>query len=146
MAGVRLDIHIDDVRLTEEIQARIRAITPNAALMSDIAEELLASTDERFDAGVGPDGTPWEKSKRAMAEGGLTLVDTAQLVTGITADHSARDLVIGSNDIYAAIHQFGGEAGRGKSVTLPARPYIGVDDADIRMIEDIIMDHTQAYR
>jgi hypothetical protein len=32
--------------------------------------------------------------------------------------------VVGSNKRYAAIHQFGGQAGRKRRATLPARPYL----------------------
>lgn len=30
----------------------------------------------------------------------------------------------------AAIHQFGGQAGRGRKVTIPARPFLGFSEAD----------------
>ncbi len=33
---------------------------------------------------------------------------------------------IGSNKKYAAIHHLGGQAGRGKKLTLPARPYLPI--------------------
>ncbi|MFZ5537436.1 MAG: phage virion morphogenesis protein [Pseudomonadota bacterium] len=33
--------------------------------------------------------------------------------------------MVGSNKRYAAIHQFGGQAGRKRRATLPARPYLG---------------------
>lgn len=32
--------------------------------------------------------------------------------------------VVGSNEKYAAIHEFGGMAGRGRQVPIPARPYL----------------------
>lgn len=32
--------------------------------------------------------------------------------------------VFGSNVAYAAIHEYGGQAGRGKKVTIPKRPYV----------------------
>lgn len=36
---------------------------------------------------------------------------------------------------YAAIHQFGGQAGRGHKVSLPARPYLLFQDEDIDWLE-----------
>ncbi|OPE24472.1 phage morphogenesis protein, partial [Pseudomonas aeruginosa] len=35
---------------------------------------------------------------------------------------------IGSNLVYAAIHQFGGDAGRGHQVEIPARRYLPFDE------------------
>lgn len=39
-------------------------------------------------------------------------------------------LLVGTNVAYAAIHQLGGDAGRGRKVKIPARPYLGIDAAD----------------
>ncbi len=47
----------------------------------------------------------------------------------------------GSNLVYAAIQQFGGEAGRGHSVEIPARPYILPPFAeDWAVIEEILVE------
>ena len=42
----------------------------------------------------------------------------------VTAD--ANSVTIGNSAIYAAIHQFGGQAGRGRKVTIPARPFLPI--------------------
>ena len=44
----------------------------------------------------------------------------------------------GSREKYAAIHQFGGPAGRGKKVNIPARPYLKLGDDDLDEIRDAI--------
>ena len=44
----------------------------------------------------------------------------------MTTDYDSTHAVTGSNKVYAAIHQFGGEAGRSQSVKIPARPYLPV--------------------
>ena len=41
---------------------------------------------------------------------------------------------IGTNVVYSAIHQFGGKAGRGKKVSIPARPFILLQEEDKKMI------------
>lgn len=73
------------------------------------------------------DGDLRASAKRKL-EGGLAILqDTGALRSSIRA-HSDRDSVtIGSVLEYAAIHQFGGMAGRGKKVRIPARPFIPVD-------------------
>ena len=97
-----------------------------------IGAYLVTATLDRFDREQGPDGKPWQKSVRAMATGGLTLTDTGGLRGSITHNVAGdgRSVDVGSNLVYAAIHQFGGKAGRNKSVTLPARPYLGIDGRD----------------
>lgn len=42
--------------------------------------------------------------------------------------------VIGSNLEYAAIHQLGGQAGRNKSVEIPACPYLQLTDENFNEI------------
>ena len=42
--------------------------------------------------------------------------------------------VIGSNLEYAAIHQLGGQAGKNKSVEIPARPYLKLTHDDYNEI------------
>lgn len=55
------------------------------------------------------------------------LQDTGQLAGSITSNFSNTFAIVGTGkDNYAAIHQFGGKAGRGKKVTIPARPYLPI--------------------
>ena len=62
----------------------------------------------------------------------------------------SNDVVIGSNKIYAAVHQFGatitpksgqyltfwmgGRLVKARSVTIPARPYLGISDDDSKIM------------
>jgi len=55
-------------------------------------------------------------------------------------DRHHKKVVISANKIYAAIHHFGGKAGRGKKVTIPARPYMMVQDEDWREMEAALGD------
>lgn len=49
-------------------------------------------------------------------------------------------VAIGTNKEYAAIHHFGGQAGRGLQVTIPARPYLMLQDSDAARIADVMSD------
>lgn len=58
-------------------------------------------------------------------------VDTGRLRQSIRGRvESKRDELVGivgpQRVVYAAIHELGGQAGRGRSVTIPARPYLSV--------------------
>ena len=50
------------------------------------------------------------------------------------------EVMVGSNVAYARIHQMGGMAGRGKSVELPARPFLGVSEQDAEDIREMVGD------
>ncbi len=45
-------------------------------------------------------------------------------------NYDDRGVEFGSDAKYARLHQFGGNAGRGKKVTVPARPWLGVNKKD----------------
>lgn len=57
-----------------------------------------------------------------------------------TGDEVTVGSVTGSNVEYARIHQMGGRAGRGLSVDLPARPYLGVSKQDAEDIREMVGD------
>lgn len=123
-----------------------------------IADYMRTATVERFEREEGPDGQPWKKSARALADGGLTLTDRGQLRQSITAASDASSALAGTNLVYAAIHQFGGTIrakgtanggaralrtpfGPRGSVTIPARPFLGFGPVDLEEIEFILSDH-----
>lgn len=128
---------------------RLADLTP---LHAEIGASLLASTQQRFQDGKAPDGGPWPASVRALLTGGKTLVDTAFLSRSITHQADPQAARVGTNAIYAAIHQTGGTiraktakglrfrpaGGDGlvvvKSVRIPARPFLGVSAEDEREV------------
>ena len=112
---------------------------PHAA-MDRVGRYLVASVLRRFERERAPDGSPWLKSARAIADGGRTLTDTGRLRRSIghAVTDSGHAVEVGSDVVYAAIHQFGGRAGRGRKVTLPARPYFGLDQHDRDAIAHIV--------
>ncbi len=75
----------------------------------------------------------WPGKKLQMSQGGLA--------ASIAANISGDTLEIGTNKVYAAIQQKGGKAGRGKKVTIPARPYLVVQDEDLDDAMDVLGKH-----
>ena len=64
-----------------------------------------------------------------------------QLASSVTTQYDDDSAIIGSNKDYARIHQLGGDAGRGKKVKIPARPYLHLTDEDF----DEILSETKKY-
>lgn len=56
--------------------------------------------------------------------GGMPRKRSGQLRLSIQVAEEKDSVLVGSNSVYGAIHEFGGMAGRGRKVHIPARPYI----------------------
>jgi len=158
------EITVDDARANRALAALADAGTDLAPVMDEIGAMLVAATLDRFERGVAPNGTPWKPSGRAQREGGQTLVDSARLRDSITHDFDARSVTVGTNVVYAAIHQLGGtirpKSGQflkfpgpdgapvfARQVEIPARPFLGISDGDAAEIGDIVADHLrEAFR
>lgn len=78
-------------------------------LWQQIGAEVLKSTQRRFGTGTAPDGNPWPPSLRALAEDGQTLVNSGRLLDSLNYQATDSQVEVGTNVIYAAIHQFGGD-------------------------------------
>ena len=140
MVSQTVGVEIEGAALNAAL-TRIAGMLANpSAVMDQVGRYLVASTLRRFERERAPDGKPWLKSARALAEGGRTLTDTGRLRGSIAhrVTDGGRAVEVGSSVLYAAIHQFGGRAGRGRRVTLPARPYLGIDEGDRASILRIV--------
>lgn len=116
---------------------------------------MVNSTVRRFEEGVDPSGNAWDPSARANS-GGQTLIDGAHLRDSITFEASSDQVIWGTNRIYGAIHQYGGEikaksAGKLKfkiggkfvsvsKVTMPKREYLGWNEDDLDAARDLMSD------
>lgn len=137
-----------------------RAVSDTTPIMRAIGTGLVTSTQDRMDAGHGPDGEAWAALNPLYARGkrGPGILRESAMRGGLQGSitySAGRDQVeAGTNKIYGAIHQFGGvirAKGGGKlafrmggafirteSVTIPARPYLGISADDRDMILDVI--------
>ena len=91
-----------DIRLEGDTRAMLRRIRSfseidRRSINAALAQGVRESTLERFRQGKGPDGRRWKSSKRAILEGGKTLVKTAQLRNSIHARSDASGFAVGTN-------------------------------------------------
>lgn len=129
-------------------------------VMRAIGTGLVTSTQDRFDAGHDPDGAPWAALNPTYAAGkrGPGILRESAMRGGlqgsITSVAGRNEVRTGTNKIYGGIHQQGGvikaKNGRGlafkmgnrivrtQSVTIPARPYLGISSDDRDMILDVV--------
>jgi phage virion morphogenesis protein len=122
------------------------------ALMDACGEALVSGTLKRFEDEEDPHGKPWAP----VARSGKILADTARLRNSIDHAVAGDTILVGSNVVYALIHQKGGTiqpvnkkalkfkvGGKwisAKQVTIKARPYLGISKADWKEIEETIRD------
>ncbi|MBK0063959.1 MULTISPECIES: phage virion morphogenesis protein [unclassified Acinetobacter] len=71
--------------------------------------------------------------RQGIVPQGILQRSAGGLRDSVQGDHDSTSATVGAGSgkstDYAAIHQFGGMAGRGKKVRIPARPYLPMDDA-----------------
>lgn len=156
MSGAFISIVLEK-RLSEQLERAIREAVDLTQALAEVSEKMLANTRERFDAETSPLGVPWKMSARAAETGGKTLYKDGWLRRGLDRRSGATFAEVGVKPTgpqatYASIHQFGGTIraqgsalrtpfGPRKSVTIPARPYLGFSEQDRTDITAILTDH-----
>ena len=113
--------------------------------MRIIGETVAASIQRNFETGGRPTGwQPLSEATRAVKKGGSILVAkgfAGGLLGSIHAEPEEHVVYVGTDKVYGAIHQFGGQAGRGRKVTIPARPFLMVQDEDVEEIVELLGDY-----
>lgn len=127
---------------------------PMKPFFEEVGEILDSSIQDSFRQGGRYSGNPdefrggsqkWTKSKRAEEQSGQTLLDKGQLAASITYFANDAGVIIGSNRVYGAIHHFGGQTGRDHAVTLPARPWLVVQEEDYEDIREALRIHYERF-
>lgn len=167
MAGAR--IQIDDREVLDALRSLARAGGDLSTALSVIGEKLLRTTKDRYDLERDPEGQPWapladETIRRKMRQGvrrgkdgrrtlvrrdgstkagairtlaGLkTLVESGHLRDQLHYQVTREALELGTSFIYGATHQFGDPKRH-----IPARPFLGITQADRQMILSVLRDH-----
>jgi len=143
-------------RLSQRVQKFLNDATDKDVMLDAIGVALVSNVQTRFEQGRGPDGQPWAPVKR----GGSPLVDSGLMRDSMTYDVNGSTVRVGTNRIQAKTHQFGatikpkkakvlaftvkGKAVFAKQVTIPARPFLGINKDDINSIRGTIADHMLA--
>lgn len=141
MAGVAAEIEIEGLIEIDRVLGRLSRL--DLAGLADAAGDLLVSSTKRriHEEKQGPEGEGWPAWSPGYAASRIAgthslLVGENHLLDSVW-NHASGDVVrIGSNLAYAAVHQFGSRDG-----DTPARPYLGVSEADrdaiVRMALDL---------
>ncbi|MCK9372591.1 MAG: phage virion morphogenesis protein [Sulfuricurvum sp.] len=150
-----MSIEVTGIEEIQTKLSRLAAVTETMRpIMAEIGNKIINEIDDTFDAEGKP---KWVQLSRTTLRLGYTnmgkstskkthlkngkvsrgferyiadrkiLQKSGRLRSSIVSDVSDNEVVVGTNLKYAAIHQFGGMAGRGKKVRIPARPFMPID-------------------
>lgn len=135
----KVEIVLSDSPVLQVLGSLLDKLDDLSEPMNDIAAVLESATEGAFEAEADPvTGQAWQSLSDAYLkanpkrQGGKILQASAGgLAASVTADSGDFWAAIGSNKIYAAIHQFGGTDDMPAGPAgIPARPYLGVSRED----------------
>jgi phage virion morphogenesis protein len=134
----KIVFRIDDSKATAKLKLLQSAIDNPQPVYATVGRVLVNRIRLCFKLGIDPWGNPWQALKFRK---GQPLRDTGRLNRSIVSKVDATGVTVGTNLIYAPVHQFGativpknkprlvfpGPNGKlifAKKVTIPERPYM----------------------
>ncbi|SDE72425.1 phage virion morphogenesis protein [Desulfuromonas thiophila] len=127
-----ITVTVNDAAVNRQLQALASKVSDLSPVMAGLSEILLEEVRDNLANEHGPTG-PWPRLsprtvlRRALQHKwpGKMLQVSGALKNTLVPGHGARAAWVSAGTRrYAAIHQFGGQAGRGRRVTIPPRPYL----------------------
>ena len=157
MSGVSLDVQINDKEVSKAFTRLISVMGDTTPIMSAIGTGMVGSTHRRFISQKSPEGEKWKalnSEYKKTKRNSRILTESGRLRDSINHKAGRDQVTIGTNAKYAAVHQLGATIKPksashlvfrlasgivlAKSVTIPARPYLGISDDDREMISETV--------
>ena len=145
MAGAQVTLELDSL---QPLLSRINALGQprrQGEALANIGGLVESQTRARFDERVSPEGDAWAAWSEGYAatrkKGQTLLVASGAFRDSIAWDLTGDALRVGSNMVFAALHQEGGTDDMDPgAAAVPARPYLGLSDENVTEIEDAMGD------
>lgn len=110
-----------------------------AGVLADQVEQAFADQADPTTGKKWPAFSPDYLKRNPKRQGGQLLQASGQLATSIQSEYGRDYAAVGTNKIYAAIHQFGGLPGMAPGpAAVPARPYLGLSPEGEQEIIEIV--------
>lgn len=157
MTGISIIVDVTDEAIRKAFSRLESGMERTEPLMDAIGTGVAGSTHMRFATQTDPEGASWTALNPGYAAGkrnSRILTESGRLRDSINAQSSKNEARVGTNLVYSAIHQFGGTITpkssshlffriggvpvAAKSVTIPARPYLGISADDETMIANVV--------
>lgn len=161
-----IEVTWDDAEIKKALLNLQNIMDDIADPLNVIGLQLVESTKRRFETSTDPDGNSWapnspatiakythsvkgtktkdgkllSKKGEARWDSKKPLIGKGDLMDGITYDVDGQVLEVFSDREYAAMQQFGGTKAQFPELwgDIPARPFLGVSNADEAMILSVI--------
>lgn len=134
-----IKIEIENAENISRLLGKVAEKTQNRQdLMADLAETMRLAVDKNFKMEGRPD---WQGLARPNKSGKILQGKSRDLRSKIISKSDNSEAIVGSNKVYAAIHQFGGKAGRNKRAEIPKRPFLTLTEED----KEDLLDDVQGY-
>ena len=143
-------IQVNSRQPFEAMQQLEAGVRDSQSFLAALGQDITERAKRRFDTSTGPDGAAWRpnaeatlgilesrlgegfrKKNGALNKKGVTriaakkpLIELGDLRRQIVPMVAGDTLTVAATQLYAGIQQFGGKAGRGLKVTIPARPFM----------------------
>lgn len=156
-----ITINSDYSKLDAKLLNLANAMADPTPVLEEIGHTATRAVKQNFKEGGRPQ--KWPVSFRAQEQSGQTLLDTGNLRSSVSYDIRGKEVAVGSNVIYGPIHHFGGvirakaakslaftltngEFVTKKSVTIPARPWLVLQDSTYKRFNNILRQHLQVSK
>lgn len=157
-----LSIKIDNDKVIKALRRLSEKTSNLRPVMRAIAENIMDATKENFSTEGARLGEKWQdlspltkKWRSEQGYDGKMLQVRRKLYNSISAYSDNDTAIVGTNLVYAKVHQLGIDKrvnvsahtrrnkpvkAHTKELKIPARPFLGLTDGDIKGIEGLILD------
>ncbi|MEI8389567.1 MAG: phage virion morphogenesis protein [bacterium] len=139
-----IEIKIEDKEIQQLLKKLIAKTENLRPLMKNIAGIMMDSVEENFEKEGRPE--KWQelsevtiKQRKKKGYYPCTILTMrGELAVSITSKYDDNSAIVGTNKAYAAIQQFGGNAGKNKKVKIPARPFLMLGEKEkVEILEEV---------
>ena len=143
-----IEIKVDASDLERKLRGVVLGLQQPAELMADLSEVMYNEVIKNFEMQgrpswkkLSPVTLAKKKGNRKLQEGGANSED---LIGSFEARVEGNTAVVSNAVTYAAIHNFGGKAGRGLKVDIPARPFMTIPASGRQALADACADFLES--
>ncbi len=129
-----IKITLNDTQAKQQLKEIAVQLKRPEKMYGVIGETLKKIHTQRFKDEKSPDGQKWQalspktlERKRKKGKSTKILRQDGYLSDELAYNYNERGVEFGSSKKYARLHHFGGKAGRGHKITIPARPWLGLN-------------------
>ncbi len=146
---IRFSLRIEDNEVMTALGRVLELVEDPQQVMRGVAGIMADAAEDQFEAEGRPawrqlaEATVARRTRQGTWPGRILQISSGGLAASVVTATGTTTAAIGSNKVYAAIQQLGGQAGRGHKVTIPARPYLVFGEDEREEALELLAGHVQ---